>query len=293
MSENPKNLKSAPTTPETPVKDSLIENLRKKLGETVGSKLGELIGLKTIALVTGASALVAALIWELICPPPLQTLTMDAYLLELASKKGKTYAYNATMILSFEDTETASGKKRLASFRIVYDVLSVVDQKPGALFTEQYSTTTGKRFNWSGTGKETGRVGDGSYGIDISGMKKGEHRSLVTGANIVYELPLAATTYRGSLFCGEEQDFWSFPNTVEDAIGSITIVIDSPTTYIRPVAKGAKRIYEHAVTEDDVRVNEVDGGLPNARSLSYTFDRIKFNEEVGIHFTWAAQSANR
>lgn len=177
---------------------------------------------------------------------------------------------------------------RHSYYRIVYTILPLKDK---AGFPEQYTTGNRKAAiaHWYGSETEIGHT-DTSYDVKFS-VKKGTPYTLITGADYTYPLPLDPNRKAAAeiLTLSPNEEFYSYPNQ-EDEICKLSILIESPTTKLKPAETEAGLRYTLAGNIGNIGrsaahfVEEDDNG--NKGSLSAHWDNVKPGEEVGIHFKW-------
>lgn len=180
------------------------------------------------------------------------------------------------------------GHARHSYSRIVYTILPLKDE---AGFPERYTTGDKKAIiaHWYGSETEVGHT-DTSYDVKFP-VKKGTPYTLITGADYTYPLPLSPNRKAAaeSLTLSPSEEFYSYPNQ-DDEICKLSVLIESPTTNLRPAETEAGLRYTLAGTTGNIGRSAIhfvakdDNG--NNGSLSAHWDSVKPGEEVGIHFKW-------
>lgn len=216
-----------------------------------------------------------------------------------AIKLGREYVIlSVVQYVHFSDTTGSDGVvRRVARFRLVYTILACKDIEPGpstasttnfTSFFEQIGSTNGEVRPWPGSEPEGQRDGRRAYPVDIGFMEAGEQKVIVTGADILYTLPLAKRTFLGGIACDSNQEFYSYPNDA-DVIGEVKIVLSSDTTLLQPANNdpyAGKYLRNGAPHPQLLKISSAGVGSIPERSLSATFKNLMPGDEAGIHFEW-------
>jgi hypothetical protein len=225
---------------------------------------------------------------------PATTPAGPASFLDTARGK-RPYALSAvSMHVRLEDVSTPEGARRLASVRIVYTVLAL---EPIALDNSSFTETYGSSHTENGSvalqhwyGSEVERLNGKAapYYVQFSAAA-GESRTVITGADLVFPLPLPPDREEmtGTIRLRDDEDLWVYFNDA-DYIGELLMVIESPTTDLTPVGRGAARLAANLIDLrwDSARRNPEGGGA--GASLSARWTNILPGEKVGIQFSWPA-----
>jgi hypothetical protein len=208
-----------------------------------------------------------------------------------ARRNGKPYVLQSVVnLVRIEDTQDNSGQIRNMSVRSMYVVRPLRDiSAEEDVFSEQFtsSITNVPPQHWFGSQKEVFNTVNGNlYSVEFQANEDDTY-TIVTGANYQYRLPLPSNrpvpaeirTLQGN------EDSWMYPNS-EDYIGEIVIVIESPTTHLRPLERSKVRITNRQPNLDDPFLNERAGAQNGQRSLSARWTTVRPNEKVGILYSW-------
>lgn len=208
-----------------------------------------------------------------------------------ARKQEKPYILDSVIFyIRLEDAAGPPGSERRAFVRAVYNVRALRDiQSAEDVFLEQFSSSvsTAPPEHWFGNRREIFKNVNGSiYSVNVE-ARNGDRFTVVTGANLTYQLPLPA----GRPVPGEvarlagNEDYWYYPNR-EDFIGELVVILESPTTVLRPLERGAVRITNNQPHLSDVSVGERASSVPRQRTLSAAWYDVRPTEGAGILYTW-------
>jgi hypothetical protein len=224
---------------------------------------------------------------------------MEDVLLQFCITKGNELKkkYVLKSIIQSYDAELI-GKLRdtlLVKERITYDLLALEDiAKDEDVFVEDYSSVVADKVErWFGTNREnTMHMGNQQkYVVQIE-CKKGEGKTIVTGADFYYRFPLANdrnSTFR-NFSLAHNEDLWIYPNT-EDVVGKHTMIFNSRDLALEPNAQGAL----HTIGSSAGKINNDCDGFYNAnqnsetstnRSISYTWYKILPDETFALKVKW-------
>jgi hypothetical protein len=215
------------------------------------------------------------------------------FCIDEAQRRGKAYVIlAATETVEIVDSMHLQKTYRIANVRNVYTLLLLRDisKQGNTEFFESFSSDNRAKIDrWFGTERETSDGMGSSYDV-LFDAKKGETKTVVTGATYTFPIPLPAnrSAFDQSTSLGPNEDTWGYPNVVDgDFIREITIVLWSPTTRLIPVGQAAKRLTNRVVSEGDVVTNEAPEGKDfSQRSISAQWSNLVPGEEVGIQFRW-------
>lgn len=195
---------------------------------------------------------------------------------------------NVVQWIQYDDSPNR--EQRVVEQRIVYTVLPLVDIAANEqVFAEDYQGS-GSVAHWYGPRRETLIQGTSRYQISFVG-KKGVPLTIITGAQMFYQLPLAnRPAFRSKTLVTASQDFWAYENT-EDVICEITQVVDSRSLVLTPVGFGGHRIGNDGKhLEGEVIAHPlVETPMPNS-VLSSTWTLVVPGEDVGIVFGWRVRT---
>lgn len=187
-------------------------------------------------------------------------------------------------IISFDST-----KKRIAEFRNYYSVSASRDISLSEhVFVEQFLTNTADIKTWAGSElQEVESITDGRYWVKFD-LKKGMSKTIVTGANYIYTVPLAnstSTSCFGNILSSDRQWMTCYPNSV-DYIDNITIVIETDGIDISlpPVAVYKKAKAGNIIQgEGSCKVFSSN----NHCTLVAKWEKIEPGECVGFKINWS------
>jgi hypothetical protein len=226
-------------------------------------------------------------------PPPSPvaiTLETKAYLalIDAAEKAKRPYVLDS-VVLHVRHDDSGKPKKRRTFVRAIYTVRALrdINADEEKTFPEEFESDTKKKFtHWFGSHRETFLSPQGSaYDVDVQ-AKAGQRFTVMTGAVLDYTLPLDVRPLPRQLGnLQPNEDSWFYPNK-EDFIGSITIVVESPTTALRPHALQAIRMRNKQVVNHDARLSGPEGSKPFERSISYTWFNLTPGDLVGLVYAW-------
>lgn len=190
-----------------------------------------------------------------------------------------------------EVLDSVNLKKRVAEFRDFYTITATKDiSKEDNIFTEHYYSSFVKVSPWAGSEmQQIQSINKDIYWVKFD-LKKGDTKTIVTGANYYYTLPLSQTQKSGDCFnIDYSPDEWltCYPNDI-DYIDKLTILIESDNIDIKlpPISMYRKdktgKIIEG---EASTRVYLLkDTG--EKKTLVATWDKIEPGECVGLKIKW-------
>ena len=202
--------------------------------------------------------------------------------------KSVVQTYNIELIGQHKDTA-------LVQERITYDLLALQDiTKAQDVFKEEYSSEVAfKVERWFGTDRESLlQMGNESKYYVHFECKKGESRTIMTGANFYYKLPLKDN--RNSRFrdyrLASNEDLWIYPNE-DDVIGRLTMIISSKDLKFEIISGNALHTYNNAekgkVNDDnDTFYNFDENSLSRNNSVSYSWAKILPDEQCALRIKW-------
>ncbi|MDX6444407.1 MAG: hypothetical protein QOH71_1481 [Blastocatellia bacterium] len=196
---------------------------------------------------------------------------------------------SVTLLISMSETKSvANSTERRAKARTVYTMRALQNiTKQKAAFTESYSSKYAKIQRWKGTSQEVYREERPDYDVLFGPLKDGEIKTIVTGADYVYSLPLpiGRSALRGSVPLSASQDHWSYPND-NDIVCEINIVLESDSIRVQPVSLGAKRRgIDGRITAHNV-IAEAPPEAQSNISLTASWSNVMPGEIVSLFFTW-------
>jgi hypothetical protein len=123
-----------------------------------------------------------------------------------------------------------SSKKRLAEFRNYYTIYALKEiSNNDPVFEEQFLTNSAIIKEWPGSKlQEVESINDGRYWVKFV-LKPRETKTIVTGANYLYPLPLQhnnSTSCFGDIIESTDEWMTCYPNS-SDYIDNMTILIES------------------------------------------------------------------
>lgn len=213
-------------------------------------------------------------------------------LIDAAKLQQKFYVVDTiVMHVRLEDVQASRRQqRRRAHVRAVYNVRALKDfSEDDDSFVEQFTSSIkdAPALHWFGNRREFIHNDDGSiYSVRIA-AREGDRFTVVTGVTFEYTLPYPAdrTAPAEVARLGPNQDYWVYPNR-EDFVGELTLILESPTTMLQPMERGAIRVTNNQPKLADVFVGERVGAKPEQRSLSYSWQHLRPGERVGILYRW-------
>lgn len=206
-----------------------------------------------------------------------------------AAKNSYPYAtLSIVQHIKLRDIIKDSTKKRVAEFRNYYTVSASRDILSSEhVFEEQFLTNTAKIDTWAGSEiQEIESILDGRYWVKFD-LQKGASKTLVTGANYVYDVPLAnstSTSCFGNILTSNKQWMTCYPNSI-DYIDYITIIIETEAIDISlpPVSSYKKAKAGNIVEgEGSCKVFSSNGNC----TLVSKWEKIAPGECVGFKINW-------
>lgn len=181
-----------------------------------------------------------------------------------------------------------STKKRIAEFRNYYTISAsrdIATNEP--VFEEQFLTNNAEIKPWPGSElQEIESISDGRYWVKFD-LKKGQTKTILTGANYVYSVPLtntSSTSCFGDILTSNKQWMTCYPNSL-DYIDNITIVIEADGIEISlpPVASYKKAKEGNLIqAEGSCKVFSTN----NNCTLVAKWEKIAPGECVGFKINW-------
>jgi hypothetical protein len=178
--------------------------------------------------------------------------------------------------------------------RITYDIIAIQDiTKNEDVFIEDYSSTVADNVKrWFGTNREVNiHMGNQQKFVVQIECKKGLSRTIMTGADFYYKLPLKndrISQFR-NIKLNNNEDLWVYPNS-DDVVGQHTMIFSSEDLYLKPIADAA--IHTKSTTNgkliDDATpfYNYAEYGESKYVSVSYTWYKILPDEIFGLKIRW-------
>ncbi len=178
-------------------------------------------------------------------------------LVQLGKKHGRRYVLEAVTMTWRLDFAAGAPQPKSADVRTVYTIFALEDLSPekGSDFSEQYHTgVPGARVAYlQGTEqeKETERALQNKQWSVLFSLKKGQRKTVVTGAKILYppDTPGQGESHGFGKLGAREQPFF-YPN-LEDVIGELTVVVQSETMTLQQPRYGDAGIWDEAWTKLD------------------------------------------
>jgi hypothetical protein len=182
-----------------------------------------------------------------------------------------------------------STKKRVAEFRNYYTISAIRNINSSEhLFEEQFLTNTASIKAWPGSEiQEVESISDGRYWVKFD-LKKSETKTIVTGANYVYSVPLVnstATSCFGNILSSNSQWMTCYPNSV-DYIDNLTIIIESDGIDISlPPIATYKKATEGNIIQGEGSCKVFSNN--NNCTLLAKWEKIAPGECVGFKINWS------
>lgn len=209
--------------------------------------------------------------------------------IEIGRKENRPYILESVVIIwHFRDVPFENPSRRELSVRTTYIVrpLRPFGAAEAGLFKEEYGYDSANFLHWAGPEDEAfestqGRV----YLVKFSG-ETAQPRTVVTGAELSYELPLAPGRpgFGDRLKLAANEEFWRYPNDV-DVICELTMIIESDTTKVFPASFDASYASRAGVKKKKTVQRDVNN--PRQRSLSAHWEEVVLpGSDLGIHFHW-------
>lgn len=205
----------------------------------------------------------------------------------------KTYPYATLSIIQhikLRDIILAdSTKKRIAEFRNYYTVSAIRDiVATEHVFEEQFLTNNADMKPWPGSElQEVESISDGRYWVKFD-LKKDETKTVVTGANYLYPVPLvhsSSTSCFGDILSSNKQWMTCYPNSI-DYIDNVSIIIEAEGIEISlpPIATYKKTKEGNVVKgEGSCKIFSTN----NNCTLTAKWEKIAPGECVGFAINWS------
>jgi hypothetical protein len=214
--------------------------------------------------------------------------------IEESIENNKPYAVQSIVEdIRIEDVKNDSVSKRQANVRITYTIKLLRNiTNSEKVFTEMYSSHLATEIQqWTGSEKE--KSSDGAeYYVSISG-KKGDVKSITTGANYFYSVPLNHTDlgcFNKRIQINPDEWLWTYTNDPSsDYIDDYTMLVESDNVNLSvPIDQSIYRIdtaNRVIDAEDEARLNKRDG---QARfTVVGKWHRISPGECIGLKIRWS------
>ncbi len=205
----------------------------------------------------------------------------------------KNYPYACLSIvqhIKLKDIQLAENvKKRIAEFRNYYTISATKDlTEADHVFEEQFITNNATINPWPGSEtQQIESISDGRYWVKFN-LKKEQPKTIVTGANYIYSVPLmnsTATSCFGNIITSPNEWMTCYPNSL-DYIDQITILIEGEGIQINlpPIATYKK--------DSTGSIKEGEGSCKvyasnNNCTLIAKWDKISPGECVGFKINWS------
>jgi hypothetical protein len=208
-----------------------------------------------------------------------------------STKNGYPYAtLSIVQHIKFRDIMLPdSTKKRVAEFRNYYSVLANRDITSSEhIFEEQFLTNTADIKAWAGSElQEVESISDGRYWVKFD-LKKRTSKTVVTGANYIYSVPLTnstSTSCFGDILSSNRQWMTCYPNSV-DYIDNITIIIETEGIDISlPPVATYKKAKEGNIIQGEGSCKVFSSN--NNCTLVAKWEKILPGECVGFKINWS------
>jgi hypothetical protein len=211
----------------------------------------------------------------------------------------KDYVLDSIVLMvRLEDMPQAGGKVRDCDVRTIYTLRAVKDISPdNGVFQEFYGSDIAKVQNWPGTNQEVNfkvRPNEIIYDVLFGGLKAGQTTNFVTGAHLVYNLPLQKerNTLGSKALLAANQDYWSYPNS-SDTIGELTMVLESKSLKLSPVGQAAKRFAQQDLKSRgnlkliaESAITKRSDVASDWSSVSARWKNVSPNETVVLTYSW-------
>lgn len=217
-------------------------------------------------------------------------------LAQLGKKYGRRYVLEAVTMTWRLDFAAGASQPKSADVRTVYTIFALEDLSPekGSDFAEQYHTgVPGARVVYlqgSEQEKETERAVQNKQWSVLFSLKKGQRRTIVTGAKILYpaEMPGHGDSHGFGKLGAREQALY-YPN-LEDVIGELTILVQSESMTLQQPQ------YDDAGTWDEAWTKRDEAGPPTLTSsdsegirhsvLTARWTKLVPKQNAGVRVRW-------
>jgi hypothetical protein len=208
---------------------------------------------------------------------------------EQSIKEHKDYALlSVTLHINLEDVKDNNKLERKAFFRTYYTLKSLKDiTKQDKVFEEVYKSSVIPVQQWPGSEKqEIESIDDGTYWIKFD-CKKDEIKTITTGANYFYPIPLpvnSTTSCFGNIISSNNEWMTCYPNS-SDYIDNLTIVVEGENVDVSLPATTYRKDKEDRVSTDDGFCNVYS--TDNHCTLVAKWQKISPSECVGFKINWS------
>lgn len=213
-----------------------------------------------------------------------------------AKKTGNQFVFQSiTVIARIRDIQEEQDgqyiKHRQLFLRVIYCIRPLVNlDRNEVLFEERFRNTGKEITHFYGNCEDTfleGSTGTLNYKVKF-GASCGDTFTVVTGANYLYDLPLAkGRVFSEDIVMDEKIDnlWWLFDKN--EHIAEYNLIIESENVDIKPMKRGAVRRYQDKnYKRDQVVITPATETFTGTRTLSYRWTNIRPGEGCGIFYTW-------
>jgi hypothetical protein len=209
-----------------------------------------------------------------------------------AESKGKNY-FIQSAVMTF-DVESIPGKtngERTIFWRTGYTIKALKDfEEKMEVFREEYNSDYATLTRWRGTEPEEDISPQGRWYFVKLQMKRGETKTFMTGANLVYEKPFPnRSAFCGNVPLGQNSDYAVFADGMVDGdyVEDLLIEVSSHSLKISPLRGDSSGIRltrtPDCITQKSVtRVYSDQFGV----SISSSWHGLKPGEEAGVLYQW-------
>ncbi|MFT3705140.1 MAG: hypothetical protein QM802_22425 [Agriterribacter sp.] len=208
-----------------------------------------------------------------------------------ASKNSKPYALlSVIQHIKLRDILLAdSSRKRVAEFRDYYTLSAIKDiLSTDNVFEEQFLTNAAEIKEWPGSEtQEIESIHDGRFWVKMN-LKQKEVRTIVTGANYIYNIPLPSdnsTSCFGDIIGSTREWMTCYPNSI-DYIDNLTIIVESEGIDINlpPIATYRKNL-NGSITQGEGSCKIYSKN--NRCTLVAKWEKISPGECAGFKINWS------
>jgi hypothetical protein len=208
-----------------------------------------------------------------------------------AEKRDRPYVIEAlTMLVQVEHEPLTQATRRRHFNRIIYTLRPLKDLEEGhRFFKEVYASSydLDQEFeHWFGSEREEPHGTGTEYDV-LFQADRGDVRTVVTGSNYAYALPLQNDRVQMARFRLPGTEDMVIYNNDQDVICELNIVVESRSLNLRPVGRAAKKLsHTGDDTPKDAELHPREPSHTDLESISARWTNVMPDEEVGIHFTW-------
>lgn len=205
-----------------------------------------------------------------------------------AESKGRSY-FIQSAAMTF-DIENVSGK-RVLYWRTTYSIKALKDfDDKMEVFREEYNSDYASPVRWEGTEPEDDVSPKGHWYYVKLKMKRGETKTFMTGADLVYDKPFPdRPAFCKNLQFGAKSDYAVFTDGVADGdyVGNILVLVTSHTIKLTPL-RGPNSGIRLTRTPECVVQNTPSRDYANelGSTISGNWYGLKPGEEVGVLYQW-------